>query len=223
MNYLGRNDPCHCGSGRKYKKCHLDADQRNRVTIPPSQADSESPSAAHVIERERNRLRQLSKQGSARDKKEFDALLSKTEPLLEYLERQAEIEAAAAELETHRAEGERLMAEEDRYFALAQTVFAEECFASLRFTAPDVQRAFDHVGYPATLSPDKQTAEILRAAILHVADKESRSRLAMSLLLRLPEFVTAGRYLEAWILQHSAYETAEEDDASNAFLFEMQG
>ena len=20
---LGRNDPCHCGSGQKYKKCHL--------------------------------------------------------------------------------------------------------------------------------------------------------------------------------------------------------
>ena len=24
---LGRNDPCHCGSGKKYKKCHFDADQ----------------------------------------------------------------------------------------------------------------------------------------------------------------------------------------------------
>lgn len=24
---LGRNDPCHCGSGKKYKKCHLAADQ----------------------------------------------------------------------------------------------------------------------------------------------------------------------------------------------------
>jgi len=22
----GRNDPCHCGSGRKYKQCHLAAD-----------------------------------------------------------------------------------------------------------------------------------------------------------------------------------------------------
>ena len=22
----GRNDPCWCGSGKKYKKCHLDAD-----------------------------------------------------------------------------------------------------------------------------------------------------------------------------------------------------
>jgi uncharacterized protein YecA (UPF0149 family) len=24
---LGRNDPCHCGSGRKYKKCCLDDDR----------------------------------------------------------------------------------------------------------------------------------------------------------------------------------------------------
>ncbi|MDP2325004.1 MAG: SEC-C metal-binding domain-containing protein [Gammaproteobacteria bacterium] len=22
MPKLGRNDPCHCGSGRKFKKCH---------------------------------------------------------------------------------------------------------------------------------------------------------------------------------------------------------
>lgn len=24
---LGRNDPCHCGSGKKYKQCHLVADE----------------------------------------------------------------------------------------------------------------------------------------------------------------------------------------------------
>jgi uncharacterized protein YecA (UPF0149 family) len=24
---LGRNEPCWCGSGKKYKKCHLDADE----------------------------------------------------------------------------------------------------------------------------------------------------------------------------------------------------
>lgn len=24
---VGRNDPCWCGSGRKYKKCHLDEDE----------------------------------------------------------------------------------------------------------------------------------------------------------------------------------------------------
>jgi hypothetical protein len=26
-NPPGRNDPCHCGSGRKYKQCHLDKDE----------------------------------------------------------------------------------------------------------------------------------------------------------------------------------------------------
>ena len=24
---IGRNDPCWCGSGKKYKKCHLDGDE----------------------------------------------------------------------------------------------------------------------------------------------------------------------------------------------------
>lgn len=27
---IGRNDPCHCGSGQKYKKCHLPADDAAR-------------------------------------------------------------------------------------------------------------------------------------------------------------------------------------------------
>ena len=27
---LGRNEPCWCGSGKKYKKCHLAKDERDR-------------------------------------------------------------------------------------------------------------------------------------------------------------------------------------------------
>jgi hypothetical protein len=27
---IGRNDPCHCGSGQKYKKCHLASDDAAR-------------------------------------------------------------------------------------------------------------------------------------------------------------------------------------------------
>jgi methionyl aminopeptidase len=30
----GRNDPCWCGSGQKYKKCHLDADARGAIGPP---------------------------------------------------------------------------------------------------------------------------------------------------------------------------------------------
>ena len=31
---LGRNDPCWCGSGKKYKKCHLDADASPQTGRP---------------------------------------------------------------------------------------------------------------------------------------------------------------------------------------------
>src|SRR6266496_4305243 len=124
----GRNDPCHCGSGKKYKKCHLDADQRSRVGISQSQPGSDSPSASAGVEHLPKLLRQLSGQGSTRARKELGELLSETEPILEYLRRQGEIEAAAAALEEHRPEFEALATDEHRYLALAQSVFADETF-----------------------------------------------------------------------------------------------
>jgi len=30
LKNTGRNDPCPCGSGRKYKKCHLQEDEESR-------------------------------------------------------------------------------------------------------------------------------------------------------------------------------------------------
>ena len=33
---LARNDPCHCGSGKKYKRCHLAADEAATRTALPS-------------------------------------------------------------------------------------------------------------------------------------------------------------------------------------------
>ena len=30
---LGRNEPCHCGSGKKYKKCCLDKDYLNKEKL----------------------------------------------------------------------------------------------------------------------------------------------------------------------------------------------
>ncbi len=57
---IGRNDSCHCGSGKKYKKCHLEADEKtdrkerekaalNAVKVASVEAEKdakESPSPA---------------------------------------------------------------------------------------------------------------------------------------------------------------------------------
>ena len=42
----GRNDPCHCGSGNKYKKCHLEADEAARVSASAATAAAAAAAAA---------------------------------------------------------------------------------------------------------------------------------------------------------------------------------
>jgi hypothetical protein len=45
----GRNDPCHCGSGKKYKQCHLDKDEaarRKALAKEQGKADKEAAPAA---------------------------------------------------------------------------------------------------------------------------------------------------------------------------------
>ena len=37
---LGRNDPCWCGSGKKYKQCHYREDQAERQTVNPSSSQA---------------------------------------------------------------------------------------------------------------------------------------------------------------------------------------
>ena len=43
----GRNDPCHCGSGRKYKQCCLDKDDKAARAARAKQAD-QAPAAAEA-------------------------------------------------------------------------------------------------------------------------------------------------------------------------------
>jgi hypothetical protein len=41
---LGRNDPCHCGSGKKYKQCHL-AEDEAKARSERAKAVDEAPTA----------------------------------------------------------------------------------------------------------------------------------------------------------------------------------
>jgi hypothetical protein len=46
---IGRNDPCHCGSGKKYKSCHLEADEtaaREARQAEQAKKEAEAPAPA---------------------------------------------------------------------------------------------------------------------------------------------------------------------------------
>lgn len=48
---LGRNDPCHCGSGQKYKKCHLPADEAARAAeLAATNAAAAAAAATAAVE-----------------------------------------------------------------------------------------------------------------------------------------------------------------------------
>ena len=63
-NPPGRNDPCHCGSGRKYKQCHLDKDEaaaraaRAKEAVQAPAASEPAPSASPARASQRPRAEQ---------------------------------------------------------------------------------------------------------------------------------------------------------------------
>jgi hypothetical protein len=52
----GRNDPCHCGSGQKYKKCHLASDDAARsaelAALAAAAAEAQAKADAAAAEAE---------------------------------------------------------------------------------------------------------------------------------------------------------------------------
>ncbi len=48
-NVLGRNEPCHCGSKLKYKRCHLESD-RQALAAQESRINASSMNASHEPE-----------------------------------------------------------------------------------------------------------------------------------------------------------------------------
>jgi methionyl aminopeptidase len=59
MNKTGRNDPCWCGSGKKYKKCHMHADEAGVSAPQPARAAQGGlgTSSLHLSESDRDGMR----------------------------------------------------------------------------------------------------------------------------------------------------------------------
>jgi tetratricopeptide (TPR) repeat protein len=62
----GRNDPCHCGSGKKYKKCCQPKEEAaEREIIAKDQAAREERAAAHRLERRATKAEVLARFAAA--------------------------------------------------------------------------------------------------------------------------------------------------------------
>jgi hypothetical protein len=155
---------------------------------------------------------------------ELQERLGKAEEIAAYSAMSDEIEAAGQILEAHHAEFEELMSDSATAMDQAFQLFSEERFASMRFTPEDVHRAFEAVGYISQFpreDREKDMETLIAATQYLVDDVERRFDLARQLLMALPEYVAAGRYLDGWLIQYSAYRMTEVPDEINPFLFAM--
>jgi hypothetical protein len=73
---------------------------------------------------------------------------------------------------------------------------------------------------PTHSGPGEQ-AEIVMRLARYLADEDYRWRAGVRLLLRLPELVAAGRYLDAWLVDYSARQLLEGQGRGGYFLAEM--
>ena len=236
---LGRNDPCHCGSGKKYKKCHLPIDEQahfaSRISAPvedavqpPGPGADDTPGAVADWGDTPDALAQFSQVFKLADRSglferdpKLRRMFKENETLMTYLAHQEEIEAATEQLKPHQTEFERLCDDEAAYERQSRALFAEAAFAPFRFTAAELRQAFAEVGVPALDDPSSQTGERLRKALLLLATKERRDELSLRLLLLLPGYVREARHLDALIIESCALATAEEVHEPNPFLGRM--
>lgn len=218
---IGRNDPCPCGSGKKYKRCCLNAGvdpacEANDVVSHDVPA-LEYPSSAQMV----RDIEELLPRLPTGKRRKIEPLMRDIQLHAELESRRAEIDAAIGALESHRADFEALKKDERKFMAQSQKLFDEEVFKDMSFSSADARRAFEKVGYPSTYIPDNNAFEIFRKAILYLASDKYRQSTSMRLFLLLPVYVHAGRYLDAWIIQHSAWLTTDKPKSSNPFLLAM--
>jgi hypothetical protein len=226
VKQVGRNDPCPCGSGKKYKHCCLRADRARRAARRASRGHTQPRGESAQFSgpaQLRDAIQQAKSVLPDGPDQELAQLLELAEEVSAYEAMQDEIEAASLALEEYRAEFIAAMQDDPQAMAeRSHALFSEERFARWRWNAADVHRAFEAVGYPSWFETgEMERAESMVAAILHLADHDLRMRLARHLTMLLPEYVAQQRPLDAWLIQFSGFQMIEAPDSSNPFFFEM--
>lgn len=223
---IGRNDLCHCGSGKKYKKCHLELDNSfasddfaPSVGIPgfndldPEKADVVSPEY----------WEKMSKRLPAKMRKELKPIIKKVRLHAEMASRREEIDTAMQVLEKYKSKFKKLAKKPDEFLRRAEELFAEDRFIDMRFNRQDVQRAFQTVGYPNLIGAmDGKFFAKVSDAVRFLVDDDMIDDLCSRLLFMLPDYVKAERYIDGLIIEHSASLMIDEPESGICpFLLEM--
>jgi hypothetical protein len=216
MAKIGRNMPCPCGSGRKYKKCCLaqDTAAARREQAEKAQREDILPEADALpgfgsTDLSPEDWRTLAQRLPKSLRAEAAPLVEQIAEFAEFQAKLPEITAAQEVLETYRGDFERLTDNPTELLERAEQLFAEPPFDAMRFSVSDLSRAFEAVGYPPATRDAERFVKLAERVCDFLLDDEQRYALARRLVCLLPDYVANERYLDAWIIQHSFFRLTE--------------
>ena len=221
---VGRNDPCPCGSGKKYKYCCLRKNQqRRRQRGRTVSAPSAGEGPIGLLEQVDWLTRQLGKV-PGEEARELEKQGRELALMATLFARQEEIEAALDTLEAHRPVLDEFLQDSKRATERALELFSEERFDALRISVEELKHAFELVGYPAPgpFGMEEEDLDILLKAATYLAsDEQEREHAVRALLVELPGLVAAERFEDARLVQYSADRLLAKPDEPNPLYFAM--
>ncbi len=233
MAKIGRNEPCHCGSGRKYKHCCLEADQASAAAEREAEREAEAASQAALEddaplfgEDDRDSGEGLfngpdmSTAGLPAVPAGSAKLARLVPPEIDIEHQEKELDRIGLQLKPY-LETFGALDDDDGLVARTLALFDEPRFAGMRFTAEDLMPYFEVFCCPFNPGDDA-LAECSADLVDVLFAKGDEPKLLFYLLSQLPEMLSAGRHLDAYIIHRSAMliHDAPEDDMS-PFLIHM--
>ena len=215
---IRRNDPCWCGSGRKYKQCHWKQDQAESAERAAKQREREA------------RIEALGRPSDAEMRERFQGMTGQAPPpgpltrevrdmILEVWQQERMAEIASEELAPHREELEAHFAgSSDEFDTIARELAADPFFKKYELTSKNVRKVRETLGeLPPETEPEARQRFIHEALTLSL-DEDDREMFHKALRSRMLPLVDDGNYRGAYVVERCAAGVLDPETPPSPFL-----
>ncbi len=198
MSLPGRNDPCHCGSGKKYKSCHWAADRAAAGARADADKarDARLEALGHPSDAEMRELYQSST-GRALP---AGPVPEATRATLTDLWRQRKLaDEALARLAPEQDRWARHFdAHPDEFEAVAADLGRDPYYSRFELTKANARKVRMQLGAPPAAADALR--EYAARGVALTLDDDDRANFREAVLARVPDLVDEGRLKEAYVL-----------------------
>ncbi|MDQ4075366.1 MAG: SEC-C domain-containing protein [Chloroflexota bacterium] len=218
MNTIGRNDPCWCGSGKKYKKCHWKADQQ---AVAERAAKEQARQA---------RLEALGHPGDAEMRERYEKLTGQPAPsgplpdqvretILEMWQQEQLAKQAREALDGEREKWAGYFEEnEEEFEAVAAELAQDPYFDRFELTPANQKKVRSQLGPLPVDGENEARREYAAEALAISLDESDREFFHGALLALLPELIEEENMKAAYVVERCADRVLDPEAPISPFL-----